>query len=217
MIEPSFLRATRTAYDARAAEYAAFVSGSLETRPLDRAMFAVFAELVRAAGAGPVADLGCGPGHVTAHLHSLGLEAFGVDLSPQMIELARRAHPHLRFEEGAMTALDLPDGALGGIVAWYSLIHTPPERVPEVLAGFHRLLAPGGRLLIAFQSGDERLTAPEPFDHKVTLAYRWPLGRVAELLRRAGFAVDAELRCDQDDRFPQGCLLVRKPAGAGGR
>ncbi|MBG0833259.1 class I SAM-dependent methyltransferase [Planomonospora sp. ID67723] len=205
MIEPPFLSTTRTAYDARAAEYAERFSASLDSRPLDRAMFAAFA------------DLGCGPGHGTAHLHSLGLTAFGVDLSPRMIALARRAHPHLRFDEGSMTALDLPDGALGGAVAWYSTIHTPPERLPEVLAELHRVLAPGGHLLMAFPSGDELLVLPEPFDHKVTLAYRWPLGHVAGLLCQAGFTVVARLLCDEGDRFLQGCLLARRPAEDEGR
>jgi hypothetical protein len=76
MIEPSYLRATRAAYDAVAA-YAEWVSNDLTAKPLDRALLGVFAELGHGAGAGPVADLGCGPGRLTAHLHSLGLSAFG--------------------------------------------------------------------------------------------------------------------------------------------
>ena len=54
-------------------------------------------------GGGPVADVGCGPGHVTAHLRDSGLDAFGIDLSPVMIDVARREHPGLRFEVGSMT------------------------------------------------------------------------------------------------------------------
>jgi trans-aconitate methyltransferase len=80
-------------------------------------MPASFAELVRACGAGPVADLGCGPGRVTAHLGDLGVDALGTDLSPAMVAEARSRHPELRFDEGDLTALDLPDGALGGLVA----------------------------------------------------------------------------------------------------
>ena len=61
----------------------------LAGKPLDRALLAAFVETV----SGPVADLGCGPGHVTAHLHSLGCQAFGIDLSPEMVGVARRAYP----------------------------------------------------------------------------------------------------------------------------
>jgi SAM-dependent methyltransferase len=101
---------------------------------------------VRAAGARPVADLGCGPGRVTAHLHALGLNAFGVDLSPQMVAVARRTHPGLRFDEGSMLALDISDGALGDIVAMYSIIHIPQEQLPEVFA---ELLSKAGMVLRA--------------------------------------------------------------------
>ena len=116
--EPSYLSATRASYDTVAVDYAELLRTELAAKPLDRALLATFAELVQAGPGGLVADLGCGPGRVTAHLHALGLNAFGIDLSPGMITVARRAHPGLRFDEGTMTALDLADGSVGAIVAW---------------------------------------------------------------------------------------------------
>ena len=209
--ESSVLRDTRAAYDAVAARYAELFSNVLETLPLERALLAAFAELVAARNAGPVADIGCGPGHVTAHLHALGLATFGIDLSPEMIALARRAHPDLRFDEGSMTALDLADGSLGGILASYSIIHTRPRQLPAVFTEFQRVLEPGGHLLLGFFAGDDPL--PQEFDHKVTLAYRWSPDSLAELLRQAGFAEVARLLREphQDERFQQAHLLVRKP------
>ena len=215
MTEASYLSTTRTAYDAVAVRYAELFGDYLADLPLDRALIAAFAELVRAADAGPVADLGCGPGYVTAHLGGLGLDAFGVDLSPTMIELAREAYPDLRFEVGSMTALDIGDEALGGVLAWYSTIHTPPEEFPAVLTEFHRVLAPGGHLLLAFfQADDDAEVLAQPFDHKVTTGYRWSLDGAAELLRKAGFTESARLSREpnEDERFPRGHLLVRKPA-----
>jgi SAM-dependent methyltransferase len=214
--EASYLSTTRTAYDAIAVRYAELFGNHLADLPLDRALIAAFAELVRAADAGPVADLGCGPGVVTAHLQTLGLTAFGVDLSPTMIGLAREAHPNLRFEVGSMADLDVGDGTLGGAVAWYSIIHTPPEELPAVLTEFHRVLAPGGHLLLAFfQADDDPGVLTQPFDHRVTPGYRWSLGGAAELLHKAGFAESARLSREpnEDERFPRGHLLVRKPAG----
>ncbi|MFI7043332.1 class I SAM-dependent DNA methyltransferase [Streptosporangium sandarakinum] len=218
MIEPDFLSATRTAYDAVADTYAELISPKFASTPLVRAMITPFAELVRATG-GRVADLGCGPGHVTAHLSALGLDVFGVDLSTEMVALARRTHPELRFEEGSMFALDLPDEALGGVLANYSIIHTPPERVPEMLAEFSRVLAPGGHLLVAFQAHEDPSAAPEAFDHTVALAYRWSPDHVSCLLREAGIAEVARMVIspDEDEKrgFPQAFVLARKPAALG--
>jgi SAM-dependent methyltransferase len=219
MTEPSFLRTTQAAYDVVAADYAERFSAELAGKPLDRALLAGFAELVRAArgpvGGGPVADIGCGPGHVTAHLHELGLTAFGVDLSPQMVALARRAHPGLRFDEGSMTGLDLPDGGLGGIVALYSIIHIPPERLPGVFAEFRRVLAPGGHLLLAFQIGDERRHLTEAFGRAVSIdAYRLQPDHVAELLGQAGLVMRARLLREPDEAVEtdqRAYLLARKP------
>jgi predicted TPR repeat methyltransferase len=112
--EAEFLRTTRASYDAVAEDYAGRFRDELDARPLDRAVLAGFAELVRAADLGPVADVGCGTGRVTAHLNDLGVPIFGVDLSPGMAAMARRSYPGLRFDVGSMLALDLPDGALGG-------------------------------------------------------------------------------------------------------
>lgn len=86
-----------------------------------------------------------------------------------------------------MTALDFPDGALSGIVAWYSIIHIPQQRLPEVLAEFHRVLAPGGRVLLAFQVGDEPRYLTEAFGRAVSLTFHRLLpDRIAELLSQAG-------------------------------
>lgn len=143
MTETSRLSAVRASYDAVAVDYARLLAGVLEAEPLDRAVLGAFAEYVRADGGGAVADLGCGPGRITAYLDDLGIRAFGVDLSPAMVAVARRTYPGLRFEVGRMASLDFADGVLGGVVAWYSTVHTPPGELPAVFAEFARVLAPG--------------------------------------------------------------------------
>ncbi|SEG73917.1 Methyltransferase domain-containing protein [Nonomuraea solani] len=205
-----------TAYDAMATRYAEDIPDRYHSSPLNHAMIPVFAELIRAAGDGLVADVGCGPGHVTAHLHTLGVNAFGVDLSPEMIALARAAHPKLRFEVGSMDALTADDASLAGILANYSIIHTPPGHLPVTLTEFHRVLAPGGYLLLGFQAYDGPDELAEPFDHLVSLAYRYSPDRLAGLLHTAGLTEVARLVISpaEDPRrgFPQAYLLTRRPA-----
>ncbi|PZG01824.1 class I SAM-dependent DNA methyltransferase [Micromonospora deserti] len=219
MTEVDFLDDTRTSYDAFAAEYAEQFRDELDGNTWDRAFLAAFAEVVRAAGGGPVADIGCGPGRVTHHLHGLGLDVFGIDLSPGMLAQARRSHPQLRFSEGSMTDLHLPDGGLSGIVAWYSVIHVPDELLPATFAGFHRALAPGGHLALAFQVGDEPLHLTEALGHPVDLTFhRRQPDRVAALLTAAGLEVRARLVREPEayagrvERTAQAYLLARRPA-----
>ncbi|MET9126242.1 class I SAM-dependent methyltransferase [Streptomyces sp. NPDC004528] len=223
MTEQTYLHATRAAYDTVAVDYAELVPPLFEDDLYGRAMIGAFAELTRAFDAGPVADLGCGPGHVTAHLQSLGVTAFGVDLSPETVAVARRRHPDLRFDEGSMTGLDLADGSLGGVIAWYSIVHTPPELLPVVFAEFHRVLVPGGHLLIAFKAGDRLRHLEHAYGHDLSLDVYWVSpDRIAELLSRAGFTVDARLiREPNEQEKPrqgqQAYLLARKPVEPGTR
>ncbi|MFD3440667.1 class I SAM-dependent DNA methyltransferase [Streptomyces sp. NPDC058685] len=193
MTELDTLHATRAAYDAIAPLYAQKFHDTLSDRPLERALLSAFAELVRTNGDGRVADLGCGPGHVTAHLHGLGLKAFGVDASPAMVELAREANPGVRFEIGSMAALDIEDGALGGVLSRWSLIHTPPRDLPALLAEIARVLAPGGHVLIEFPATDGPQDETQAYDHAVVTAYRWSPDRFTELLRDHGLVESARL------------------------
>jgi SAM-dependent methyltransferase len=216
--EPDFLQHTRSSYDTIAEEYAVWIRDELAGRPVERGMLAAFAELVLASGAGPVADVGCGPGRMTAYLTGLGLSVFGIDLSPGMVEVARKTHPGLRFEEGSMLGLDLEDGSLGGLLAWYSTIHVPDDLLPAVFAEFHRVLAPGAHLQLAFQTGDEPLHLTEARGHEVALVFhRRQPAQVADLLTRAGLVPLAHTVREPDtggefpERTPQALLLARKP------
>ena len=212
--EPGWLADVRASYDAVAADYAELLRDELAARPVDVAVLADFAERVAAAGGGPVVDLGCGPGRITAHLASLGTAIRGVDLSPGMIAVARRAHPGLRFDVGSMTALDWPDAALAGVVAWYSLIHVPTAELPAVLAGLVRSLRPGGLLLLAFQVGTEPVHLEHAYGHDVALVvHRRPVDLVERLLAEAGLVLRIRTVRDpeQGERSPQAYLLAGRP------
>lgn len=208
---------TRASYDAVAVSYAEMLDNALAEMPWDRAVLGLFAELALAGGGGMVGDLGCGPGRLTGHLAELGLDVFGVDLSPGMIEVARRSHPGLRFEVSSLDRLDLADGSLAGVLAWYSLIHTPPEHQPAILTELHRVLAPGGLLLIAFQVGDdEHLHREQAYGHPVDLdVYRLSPERVIRDLAAAGLAVAARVFREAEGSYEtteQAYLLARRTA-----
>ncbi|MFJ8015615.1 class I SAM-dependent DNA methyltransferase [Streptomyces sp. NPDC096339] len=219
MTGTSDLSSVRASYDTVAVDYARLLGTELSGKPLDRAMLSAFAESVRGDALGdgpggrPVADVGCGPGRVTAHLAGLGVPTFGIDLSPAMVAVARRTYPGLRFEVGAMAALDVADGVLGGVLAWYSTVHTPPAELPVLFAEFARVLAPGGHFLIAFKSGDRRGRLEHAYGHPVALDVYWtPPELIAGLLAGAGLTETGRLVREPvgDEAGPQGFLLARK-------
>ena len=183
--------ATRASYDRVAAEYAERIAGELAGKPLDREVLDRFAAGVLAAGGGLVADLGCGPGHVGAYLAERGLEVLGIDLADGMVEQGRRLYPALGFRQGDLRALDEPDGAFAGAIAFYSLIHVPAPERPATMAEWRRVLAPGAPLLVAFHVGDHVVRAEELFGLPVELDFAFldPATIKAELAA-AGLAVE---------------------------
>jgi ubiquinone/menaquinone biosynthesis C-methylase UbiE len=213
MTAESWLEDIQTSYDTVADSYSDVTREALAGETYLRAALGLFADLVHALGGGPVADVGCGPGHVTAHLYKLGVDIFGIDLSPAMIEIARREHPDLRFEVGSMTDLQLADASVVAVLAFWSLIHIPDAEIPAVLGHFRRVLRPGGALLLGFHVGDEsRLKTQGYGGHpmKLYVHHRQP-GQVSAWLRDAGFTIEAQLLLDPDERTPGAILFARRP------
>jgi SAM-dependent methyltransferase len=210
-VDDAWLTDTRSSYDADAVGYAEKVRGLLDGMPYLRASLVLFAEAVLGAGGGPVADVGCGPGYVTRFLHDAGVDAFGVDLSPEMIALARRDHPDLRFDVGTMTALDLADRSVAGIVAFWSVIHVPDHAVPGVFEEFHRVLRPGSPVLIGFHVGDETRHSSEGYTGRPISvdSHRRRPSTISGWLRDAGFTIEAELVIGPDEDVPGAVVFAR--------
>jgi SAM-dependent methyltransferase len=188
------LEAIRGAYDAVARAYAERFRDELESKPLDRALLEVFAERVK--GRGVVADLGTGPGHVARYLHRLGVEVVGVDLSPRMLEEARRLSGDLpiTWRGGNLLHLDVPEGALAGVVAFYAHVHVPGEHLVGAFCELNRVLAAGAPALLAFHVGDDVLELDTWFDQPVRLDFHFHgWSRVLSALDRAGLTVEAKL------------------------
>lgn len=210
--EPSDVRAS---YDRVADEYVARIAGELEHKPLDRQLLDAFAERVRV---GFVCDLGCGPGHVARYLHERGVVVTGIDLSPLLVEAARRLNPPIEFVQGDMRALPIRDEVLGGIVAFYSLIHFPRLKVVAALLEMRRVLQPGGLVLLAFHVGDTVLHLDEWWGQRVSLDFVFfRTEEMAGFLREAGFQVVESVERDPypgvEHPSQRAYLLAEKPRG----
>ncbi|GAA1974699.1 class I SAM-dependent methyltransferase [Kitasatospora viridis] len=183
---------TRQGYDTVAEEYRRRIGGELAGKPLDRALLGALLE--QAEPGAPVADLGCGPGHVAGWLAAAGARVVGVDLSPAMVELAGAAHPAAEFRVGDLCGLPAADGEFGAAVVLYSVIHLTADELGGAFAELHRVLRPGGRALIAFHLGDQVVRLTEWWGHRVAVDFHHHgLATVAGELERAGFAVEVRL------------------------
>jgi len=188
-MDPRTRTAYQTSYDRVADEYVRRIFDELQHKPLDRQLLDRFAAGVRAVG--PVCDLGCGPGHVARYLHEQGVQVCGVDLSPAMVARARRLTPGVEFRQGDLMALDAPDSAWAGIVAFYSIIHIPRDDMAQALAELRRVLRPGGRLLLAFHVGDDAVHLDEWWGQPVCVDFFFfRSDEMARYLQAAGFEIE---------------------------
>jgi SAM-dependent methyltransferase len=148
----------RAAHDVLAEFYAERLAGALDRMPQDRGVLALFCELVLRADIGTdVGDIGCGTGRLEPFLAVCGLSPTGIDLSPEMIRVARREQPSFEYEVADLRELPFPDASLAGIVCWYSLMYLAPSDRPAAFAELARVVKPGGYLVTAFKAGDGSL------------------------------------------------------------
>ncbi|WP_062209970.1 trans-aconitate 2-methyltransferase [Streptomyces sp. NBRC 109706] len=209
---PADLDVVRESYDRVADNYAHMVVttgiGDIRTHPWLKASIDAFADSVR--GLGPVLDVGCGPGQVTAYLAERGLDVSGVDLSPRMIENARRLHPECRFDVASATDLDLEPASLGGVLGWWSLFNLPRAILPQVLAAFARALKPGGYLITATHAGDEDTVRTEAYGGVPVrwTTHKWHPEQLTKLIDTAGLTTIADLRLPPTDYSGPGLVLM---------
>jgi SAM-dependent methyltransferase len=207
----------QSSYDAVAAEYAAKFQDEMDHKPFDRDCLDRLAREV--GNLGPICDLGCGPGQIARYLHSQGVDALGVDLSPQMVAEAARLNPDIPFHQGDM--LSLPDGdhSWGGIAAFYCIIHIPRGKVVGALREMRRVLKPGGVLLLTFHIGSEIRHLDEWWEKEVNLDFIFYQREEMEAwLKEAGFELEETLVREPNPEVEvatrRAYVFARKPMAA---
>jgi len=204
----------RDAHDVLAEVYVERLADILDEMPIERAVLGVFCELVRAGHGRDVADVGCGTGRLAPYLSSQGLTPHGVDLSPEMIRVARRDHPDHRFELCDLRALPFDDGSMAGAVGWYSLMYLAPEDRPGAFGEVARVVEPGGYFATAFKAGDDQVRrAGRSLDLGIEFDIYWlSPGEVERRVVEAGFEVVfwGGRPAEPDELQPQGYLIARR-------
>jgi len=215
-VDTSWIVAAAESYDRVADRYVAGVGDGLDNLPLESALVSYFAERIAATGGGQVVDLGCGPGLLTRHLASLGLPVLGVDVSPEMLRIARRYNPAASFVEASLTRLPVADGSMGGVFCWYVMHHVPDDDLARSFAEVARVLRPGGQLLLGGHVGDSAYVKTEGYGGlpMQVLFARRSADAYVERAREAGLVVDATTTLGPDHPATAALLLAHKPSDA---
>ena len=207
---PADLEAVRASYDAVADNYVQLVG---DPGPWLRAALGAFGEQVREVG--PVLDAGCGPGWISDYLHRYCVDVSGIDLSPRMIEHARRQFPHISFEVASVTELRPEPESLGGVLGWWSWFNLPREVLPQIVATMARALRPGGQLLVGTHCGDGSVARTSGYGE---VPVRWTTHLYAPeeltaMITTAGLQVVVEQRFPPllPQPRPQVLIAARKP------
>ncbi len=150
-------------YDRVVKQFVAELFDELQRKPFDRELLDQFAKTVE--GQGKVCEIGCGPGQIARYLQDRLVSMCGVDLSAEM--------------------------ALAGIVCFYAIIHLEREDVPRALSEMHRVLKPGGRLLMSFHGGEGELHRDQWYDMPVSIDIcLFEREEMSDHLEAAGFEVE---------------------------
>jgi ubiquinone/menaquinone biosynthesis C-methylase UbiE len=203
----------RDAHDALAEVYASRLAHVMDQLPADRAVLGMFCDLVLGNGAGAeVGDVGCGTGRLAPYLAARGLVPHGVDLSPEMIRVARRDQPGFRFDVADLRELPFADASLAGVICWYSLMYCAPADRPRAFGELARVMRPSGYLATAFKAGDGEVrrggvTLGTGFD-----VYWLSPAQMQRYVTDAGFSVTfwAGRPADPDEKQPQGYLIAQR-------
>lgn len=158
------------AYDSLAGEYATRVASELDDAPFEHWLLDRVVEL---ADGHPVADVGCGPGRISALLRDRGARVVGSDLSPEMIAHARRTCPGIEFEVRDLRRLMRPADAdgWGVVLAWYALVHLADSELREAIAALVRPLRTGGYVVLSLFAGPSIRHVEELWDIPVDLDF----------------------------------------------
>lgn len=198
------------AYDVVASTYATLLPDCSFEASLDLAMVRHFVKLLPGTA---VLDAGCGSGRMMRHLKSIDrdLRIDGVDLSSEMVRLARAVHPESHVTQGELALLPFPDEQFDGVLSWYSIIHSPPTDFPKVFSEMSRVVRIGGVVLAAFQAGEgEEREIIGAYGHDVTMtAWLHSAPAVVESMRAEGLDPVTTLTRGPraEDRYPQAFVM----------
>lgn len=188
-------------YNKTAEKYADKFKSELEWKPFDQIILRAFSEENKSKG--PLLDLGCGPGHTTKFLCDTGFSnIIGADISPEMVKIAGRDYPNIKFEAADLLNLKYDTKTFGSAIAFYAIVHFDYEQVKSAFLEIKRILFDGGEFLFAFHIGDYTIHVDSFLDEEVNIDfYAFETEKIIHILEEIGFEIiDAIERAPYKDK-----------------
>ncbi|MBS0028306.1 class I SAM-dependent methyltransferase [Chitinophaga sp. 22321] len=187
-------------YNQVASDYAIERWDELTRKQVDRLLLKEFAAINKDKGL--CADFGCGPGQTTKYLYDNGLKNIvGVDLSPEMVNVAKKLSPQINFETGDLLNIAYPSEHLGSVLAFYAIVHFTLDQVGKCFAEINRVLKTNGEFLFSFHVGEEIVHFDKAHDKEIDVdLFFFKTDDIIALLQKTGFKIiDAIERRPHED------------------
>jgi ubiquinone/menaquinone biosynthesis C-methylase UbiE len=145
----------KKAYDKVAENYGQAFYYELYSKHLDVKLLDLFCERVNPNM--PVCEIGCGPGEISTYLKYKGLNMVGIDISEEMIRVAKQLNPHIEYRVGDVFKLDISDNYFSGLLAPFLFVNYEMEDIRKAFSEIRRVLIRGGLFYLSFHAGSERI------------------------------------------------------------
>lgn len=167
-----------------------------------------------------VLDAGCGPGRDCEYFTKLGFSVTGVDLSENLLSIARKRVPGAIFKNQDLRKLRFQREFFDGIWACASLLHLKRKDMPGVLRSFFRILKSNGVLFVQLKEGKGEADIIDPIIANLSRHYvYYSLPELKKILEETGFVIKDIYTWNEEVRRPGRRDLVwissfsKKPEG----
>lgn len=139
---------------------------------------------------GNILDVGCGVGNLTKYIKDKGFKVLGIDLSNNMLKIAKQRFPDIDFQIMDITNIKLPKHSFDALFVAYSLFHIQPSKIEDTMKGFVEILKTNGKIMLILQEGQGETIIDEPFNptEKMYINY-FTKDSIVNLLEKFNFKI----------------------------
>jgi ubiquinone/menaquinone biosynthesis C-methylase UbiE len=178
----------RNAYDRAAHSYAESFYHELYSKPLDVKLLDLFCDRVDPKF--PVCEIGCGPGEISSYLKYKGLDMIGIDISAEMIRIAKKLNPAIKFQTGDVFKLDFSNNSFSGVLAPFLFVNHEFKEIRKGIKEINRVLISGGIFYMTFHTDGDRIAVEDFLVEQNPLEFIFlNVDEVLELLINCGFEI----------------------------